>query len=407
VENDLSVHADADSERLALPEDGREMRPEARVPIHCDGLIFALQKHGGIHRVTRNLIIALQERTDVQPHVYLPREPQADMGWLPAERTTQASRPMSLRPSRIFSRVNRSLAERATDRIWSDVERGVFLATYYSTYPGLRVPQVSMVHDMIFELFPDLTLSAQQERHKRERRASIESARAIICPSESARHDLEALFDVGEKTVRVIPYGVEEQYHPVTEHNAIDAFIQRATGGAPYLLHVGGREGTKNFVPLMMAFSRWQRNREIHLLTVGGGPFTNQENALRRALRTRENVHCIPSLSNEDLILAYNGAIGCVVPSLYEGYGFPVLESLACGTPVAASNVSSLPEVGGEVAAYFDPTDNDSIIEGIDQLPSYHADSHRVQSGIAWARRFTWDRCAAEVANLAKDIAVA
>ncbi|MBS0205670.1 MAG: glycosyltransferase family 4 protein [Planctomycetes bacterium] len=372
--------------------------------IHADGLIFGLQRHGGVHRATQNLLIGLERRRDVQLRTYLPEKTVSDMSWLPPECVQHVPAPIRLRPGRVFSQLNRTISARRISEMWGRLDAGVFLATYYSTYPSLRIPQITVIHDMIYELFPDLTLSPQQEKHKADKRQAIAAADVIVCPSDSARRDVESLCDTTGKILRVIPWGVESEYRPTDDSDQVRGFVEKITSGAPYLLYVGGRDGTKNFVPLAMAYSRWAGRRDIHLLSVGGGSFSNQENSIFRALRLTGRVHCVPALSNLDLVLAYNGASACVMPSLYEGYGFPVLEAMACGCPVAASNVSSLPEVGGDAAIYFDPTDHDSIVTALEEVIRVPKNGDRVARGLERAGELTWTRAVESLVETANEI---
>lgn len=368
--------------------------------IHCDGCIFALQRHGGIYRATRNLIEGLMARNDIQTHAILPANVITDMSWLPKEKVTVQPSDLQLRPARLFGGIASRLSLKRRLDAWGRISDGVYLATYYSTYPSLRIPQITVIHDMIYERYPDLTQTPAQEFHKAEKLASIKAADVIICPSESARDDLLEFCDVGSKTISVINWGVEPIYGPINDSLSINSFKQRVTGGAPYLIYVGGREGTKNFTPLLMAYSRWAGRHEVHLLAVGGGPFKNQENSILHALRLTKHVHCIPSLPNEELVKAYNGAEACIMPSQYEGFGFPVLEAMACGTPVATSRISSLPEVGGDVAVYFDPTDNDSIVLALDNVTDASLRQRRIKNGLVRASEFSWHRAVDKLVGL-------
>lgn len=374
-----------------------------RLRIHCDGRIFALQRHGGVHRATRNLLLGLLRRQDVETHTVLPAQVAGDVSWLPPQTVTRLPEDICLRPGRLFGGLANRWSERRRLDVWKRLDGGVFLATYYSTYSTLRVPQITVIHDMIYERFPDLTLTPRQEFHKREKQECIRAADVIVCPSRSASDDVQSLCDVRGKTVVTIPWGVEPEYQPSADTQQVGDFRRRITADAPYLLYVGGRDGTKNFTPLLMAYARWSGRHDIHLLAVGGGPFGNQENSILRALRLRELVHCVPAMPNNELIVAYSGAAACVMPSQYEGFGFPVLEAMACGTPVAASNVSSLPEVGGDVAVYFDPNDNDAMLAALTDVTDPGLRAGRVARGLVRAREFTWSKAVDRLVEVARE----
>lgn len=364
--------------------------------LHVDGLIFGLQKHGGIHRFTQNLLLALSRQPNVDLNLSETIPFVSDMAWLPEKVAVRKLNRKSLRPARVFRKLNDRAASKAIERLWQSASSGVFVSTYYSTYPSLRIPQVAFIHDLIFELFPDLIMTDKQARHKQDKADAIGNANLFICPSVSAAKDLRSLFEVGDRKIVVVPYGVDRQFQVMPESSETELFRTTYTNGRPFFLTVGGRDGTKNFTPLMMAYSRWKGRDDIDLLTLGGGPLNNQENSIIRALRLQGRVHCIPAADNSTLVTGYNAAQGFVMPSLYEGYGFPVLEALACGTPVAASSASSLPEVGGDAAIYFDPTDNEAMVTSLEKLANLRQDKARIQVGLDHAAKTTWDRCASE-----------
>ncbi len=379
-----------------------EARP---LTVHADGDIFSRQSHGGVRRSTECLLAALLKRPDVSLSVQLSEQP---IGAIPPELspvTVPARRPRHLRPSRLFLGVNRRASERSLRRSWAQRTNGVFLSTYYTTYDSLRIPQVSVVHDMIFELFPGATRGAFQERHKLDKRRSIDAADLIICPSQSALNDLSEFANLDGKRTTVIPWGVEPWFAPVDDAETLTRFRHKATGGAPYLLYVGGRSGTKNFIALAIAYSRWQHRGAIRLLSVGGGPFTNEEHCLLLTLGIEHDVDCCPSLDNEALVVAYAAATGCVMPSLYEGFGFPVAEALACGTPVACSSVSSLPEVGGRAAVYFDPCDQDGMLHALDRLLAVDRHGEAMRADQARLRSRDWSVVASDYLDCMRGIA--
>ncbi|HRU06377.1 MAG TPA: glycosyltransferase, partial [Candidatus Brocadiia bacterium] len=103
-----------------------------------------------------------------------------------------------------------------------------------------------------------------------------------------------------------------------------------------------------------------------------------------------------PRLDGRDLVTAYHAAAAFVFPSLYEGFGFPLIEAVSCGVPAAASNSSSLPEAGGDAPFYFDPTDGDAMLAALDAAVGVARDASRIREGMEWARRRTWDAVAEE-----------
>lgn len=364
--------------------------------IHCDGDIFLRQRHGGVRRSTECLVQGLARRAAVEMTVHFEAEHIGPMPDIAGSQSTFLRPAPRLRPARVFSRLNRAMAQSRSRSFWRGMSDGAYLSTYYTTRDSLRIPQVSVIHDMIFEMFPYATVGERQQQHKRDKQRAIEAADLLVCPSQSACDDLGAVVPSAIGRSCVIPWGVETWFRPDEDAARLMQFRRQACNGAPYLLYVGGRSGTKNFAALLIAYSRWRSRKEFALLSVGGGAFSNEENCLLRALGVEGSVHSMPSLDNAALVTAYSGAMGCVMPSLYEGFGFPVAESLACGTPVACARVSSLPEVGGAAAIYFDPCNQDELLFALDLLAVTDRNDGRLLAGFERARARDWDVVAAE-----------
>jgi glycosyltransferase involved in cell wall biosynthesis len=180
------------------------------------------------------------------------------------------------------------------------------------------------------------------------------------------------------------------------------AFREQALGAdKPYILFVGSRGGHKNFENLLRAYasSTWLRD-QFYLLCFGGGPFTSKENALIAQTRQAQRVRQIGG-ADAQLAASYRHASLFVYPSLYEGFGIPPLEAMSLDCPVACSHTSSIPEVVGDAAAFFDPTSIDDMRQTMESVLNTSATSARlVALGRTRAGMFSWQRCAQATAAI-------
>ncbi|HUW10077.1 MAG TPA: glycosyltransferase family 1 protein, partial [Anaerolineae bacterium] len=165
-----------------------------------------------------------------------------------------------------------------------------------------------------------------------------------------------------------------------------------------YVVHVGTIEPRKNLVRLVNAIQQVRGSLpEIGLVIVGKKGWLYGEFYELVAGLPAEAVISLGYVSDEDLPAVYGGAALCAVPSLYEGFGLPVLEAMACGTPVVCSHTSSLPEVGGDAPAYFDPEDTDAMAEVMRRaLEDRQLQREMSEKGLAQAASFSWERAAQE-----------
>lgn len=267
--------------------------------------------------------------------------------------------------------------------------------------PTARRQVVLTVHDLAFRLFPETAPLATRQWLRRLERALRRAAQVIVV-SEATRRDLLELYPVDPERVTVIHHGVDtERYRP-----APDGEVARVRSGLglrrPYLLFLGGIEPRKNLPRLVRAFASLRSRRAGDgpgLVIAGAAVPWNPEGKeeLAAALASipdavRDRISMPGYVDGPDKVALISGAEALVFPSLYEGFGFPVLEAMACGTPVLTSDVSSLPEVAGEAAVLIDPLDETSIAEGIDRLSEDHTLRERLRAaGLERVKRFTWD----------------
>lgn len=297
-------------------------------------------------------------------------------------------------PVRRTARVRR-LVNDTLSRGWLRLHRPSLIhETYYrrDSLASARTPSVVTVHDMIHERFAHCYPSS--DRTAWLKASAVHRAAAVICISEQARRDLLDLLPVSADKVSVVHHGHTPRVSPPAGQ------VGEVRG--PYLLYVGHRRAYKNFSTLLQAIAGSEPlRRGLRLVCFGGGPFTPGEWSSARALGIRADSLLHLEGSDERLANLYTHAAALVYPSLYEGFGIPLLEAMGFGCPVACSAASALPEVAGDAAEYFDPTSPEDIAAAIGRIvdSSSHAEDLR-RRGLQRVTLFSWSRCARETRSV-------
>jgi glycosyltransferase involved in cell wall biosynthesis len=282
----------------------------------------------------------------------------------------------------------------------------VFHEPHYTLPYFVKPPSVVTIHDLIQIKFPEYFSPLQRVYAGRMIHHACHSATAIIVDSEHTRGDLEDFHPGSASRTSVIPLGVSDRFFVLGEVGEGELTIPGISGGAPYILYVGSLRPHKNIPTLLKTFSQL-KNREVRLVMVGeslqGRP---QLASLAAQLNIASRVVSTGWVSDGDLAGIYRGACAVVVPSRYEGFGFPVLEAMAAGAPVISSRAASLPEVVGDAGILFDPDQPEELRYGLDRLldsETLRADLR--EQGIRRARQFTWKRCAERTLKVYKSLA--
>jgi len=226
----------------------------------------------------------------------------------------------------------------------------------------------------------------------------IDKAKFLLCNSANLLEDIHRAFKVPRERLSVTYLGAGPEFAPMPRATAQSTLAERYGIDYPYVLFLGKYQERKNVFRVIEAYSRYRRetNTGSRLLLVGRAPSPDDEIAQRiAALGLRDAVARIAYVAYADLPCLYGAADMFLFPSLWEGFGLPVIESMACATPVVTSNVTSLPEVAGDGAIIVDPESVDAITEAMLRLhrdPAFR--SGLVARAIVQARRFTWENCA-------------
>jgi glycosyltransferase involved in cell wall biosynthesis len=274
----------------------------------------------------------------------------------------------------------------------------VYHATNYAVPRTRRVPLVLTVHDLALLRFPELGTPALCRLVAGLRRAAP-AARRVIADSRATAGDLRELLGLPGESIRVVHLGCATRFQPVPDTPHRQAVLTRYGIVEPYLLHVGTIEPRKNLPTLVRAFARLRAARDGPLRLVLAGERGWGQEALQRALAADGGgrVDVVGAVAADDLPAVYSAAEIFVYPSLYEGFGLPVVEAMACGTPVVTSTAGALPEVAGDAARCVDPRDPDALAALLGELRDDPEQRRMLaERGRVHAARFTWERCARE-----------
>lgn len=267
------------------------------------------------------------------------------------------------------------------------------------------LPSVVTVHDLAFLIYPEQYPGAKQRYLNWVTRQSVRRAQRVIAVSEHTRQDILRFYGVEPARVVTVPNGIDPAMRPVTDEAAL-ASLRAAHGlDRDFVLFVGTLQPRKNLIGLLRAYARIAERVEAPLVVVGGrGWLDDPVFHEARALGIAERVVFAGYADPASLALWYSAATIFVYPSLYEGFGLPVLEAMACGAPVITSSTSSLPEVAGEAALLVDPTDAAALAVAMERALNDAGLRARLrESGLRRARQFTWERTARETVAVYRD----
>jgi glycosyltransferase involved in cell wall biosynthesis len=264
---------------------------------------------------------------------------------------------------------------------------------------------VATIHDLIPLRWPQLVtrkhrLIVMAAYHRLRQQADL-----VITPSEATKADIVRYLQINPTRIAVIPWGCEARFQPTGDLEHFAAVQQRYRLPARYLLFVGTLEPRKNLTTLLHAYAMLRaegRGEDLKLVVAGrmGWLYSDIFKAVK-SLALAEEVIFTGFVDDDDLPDLYRGASLFVFPSLYEGFGLPILEAMASGVPVVTSDTASMPEVAGDAAILVDPHNPRAVAEAMAQVLA--EDTLRealAQKGLARARRFTWDTVAQKTLDL-------
>jgi glycosyltransferase involved in cell wall biosynthesis len=362
----------------------------------------AYEQGAGIGRYVRELVhalAALDAQTSYRLFVagatraVLPPAPGTNFAWYPTRITPRWF-------ARLWYRLQLPLpVETFTGRV------PLFHATDFTlppTLPGTRT--LLTIHDLSFVRAPETATPVLKAYLDQVVPRSVRRATHVLADSQATKDDLVALYGTAPEKVTVLLGGVNAEFAPVTDSMRRAAVRrQYELPDNPYIFSVGTVQPRKNYARLIEALAQLGPEfADVHLVIAGGRGWL--EGPIYRAVEEyglAARVHFTGFVRDEDLPALYAEAVCLAYPSLYEGIGLPVLEAMACGTPVVTSNVSSLPEVAGDAAILIDPYNVEELAAALRRLLDDEAlRADLVARGFAQAAWFTWERAARQLKDV-------
>ena len=358
----------------------------------------AINQNAGIGRFVRNLVNAVVTNDATDAFLLLHAAPNP--GRVP---NYPGGSNVSHRVLRVNERWSNIIWHRLQVPLPADWLTGpvdLFHSPDFVLPPVRAARSILTVHDLAFLLYPECADASLRAYLEKTVPRSVQRADYVVADSENTRNDVICLLGVPPERVTVVPGGVDPVFKPVTDPARLAAF-RRTLGlesDTPYILFIGVIEPRKNLMGLIEAFDILKSRRSLpHKLVVAGRRGWLSDATMERAERSpyRNEIIFPGFIPEEELPTLYSAAEAFAFPSHYEGFGLPVLEAMACGTPVVASRASSLPEVVGDAGMQVDPDDSERLASALELLalnPEMRADFR--ERGIARAAGFTWDAAA-------------
>ncbi len=332
-----------------------------------------------------------------------------------ADKNTQFKIFLRNKPSNDLPEVNRYFSYEVVSGalFWSQIflplrlymKRGIdiFFSPAHYAPRFCPVPTVVTIHDLSYIYFPGDFLKKDLYQLRNWTRYSIHKAKKIIAVSKTTKNDIMKAYQIPEERVEVVYNGYEKKIKDQRSK------IKTKYTKNPYILYVGTLQPRKNITTLIQAFAKFkEQSPEFRLIVAGkkGWLFESIFNLVKE-LKLNRDVSFTDYVTDQQVAFLYKNAFCFVLPSLYEGFGIPILEAMSFGCPVISSFASSLPEVGGDACLYFDTQNSEDLVEKLDMLKKDEKlRNGLVQKGKKRVKEFSWKKCAEQTLLIIQEAAM-
>lgn len=269
-----------------------------------------------------------------------------------------------------------------------------------------KVPKLAVIHDLVYLLQPEYVPENHQKFLKSIVSQALNQATRIVVNSNSTKNDMVKVYSYPEAKISVIPPAVDHlQYRPV-DRKQVDTVKQKYKIKGNYILFLSTLEPRKNVSGIIKAYEMLDsETRTNYQLVLAGKKGWLDEEIETLCAKMGDRVLRTGRVDTEDKAALYSGASLFAFPSAYEGFGMPILEAMACGTPVVTSNTSSMPEVAGDAAVLINPNDVQDIAGAFSKVLTDHKYSRELSDlGLTKAKQSSWDKSGQQLANLLRSL---
>jgi len=369
--------------------------------IGIDGNEANVERKVGISEFAYRLLLEFYKNQDIQFEIYLKGVPRQDM---PRER--EGWKYKIVKPRKFWTQFGLPL-NLYTQKNKPDV---FFSPTHYA--PRMSpVPTVISIMDLAYIYFPYAFKKNDLYQLKNWTAYSVRNSKKIVTISQSSKNDIIKVYKTNQEKVAVVYPGIKQEDSIKYKEVSMEELQKKYHISKQYILFVGTLQPRKNVARLIEAFTKIEispsKNQDLELVVIGKKGWLYEEiMSAPQKFGVEDKVKFLDFVGDDDLPSIYKHAQLYVLPSLYEGFGLPVLEAMKYGCPVATSNISSLPEAGGDAALYFDPESVDDIAKTITKiLEDEKLRKSMIQKGYEQIKKFSWEKSAKEVLDVLQQVA--
>jgi len=361
-----------------------------------DHQIFSEQQYGGISRIYSQLFQQFDLIKDIEYDLPILLSNNHYLSQYNNQKHYKFSPNYKFKGRRkIIEYINEKICVKAIKKMKYDIFHPTYFNPYFLNYLNDK-PYVLTIHDMVYEVLPQY--ASKDIADKKNKKIAALNAQKIISISHNTKKDIIEVLGIEPEKIDVIHHGCSGRIK-----NNLQAKLILPE---KYILFVGKRGGYKNLNTLISAIAPILENQnDIFLVCVGGGKFSDDEIKHMKNFKLERNVILKNFVSENEINTFYSSSLLMVYPSLYEGFGLPILEAYANSTPVALSNSSSLPEIAGDAAVYFDPLDPESIRDSIQKIINdKNLRKSLIKKGGKRLSKFSWEHTAAKTVQTYKSL---
>lgn len=380
--------------------------------ILIDGLMYSLKRGGGVGRYFNGYLPLLNKvrrktkankqlkiKVFLHPNLKMAINFNKDVKNIKIFKVKKTPCPL---PKTTFETLISPLSERILKKYWLTQKGDIFHSTYYTSHPSSGVAQVITVYDMIHEIFPQYFSGKKNDFFRKKKKKVVESADAIVCISKNTKRDLLKFYKIDQKKIHVVYPGKDKVFKKMSiqgfrKFKKIFLKKEKYQLKSPFLFYLGPRGRNKNFSTFIKAYASWKKRDDFEIVVAGGNNFNQTEKAFFKKMGINNKIWNLGYISDKELVFLYNSCHAFIYPSLYEGFGIPLVEAMACGALVLASNRSSFPEIGKDCFLYFDPESIISIQRALNKSLNTKKRTFLIKKSLKRAKGFSWEKTAQQM----------